>query len=381
MRHFEVASLDGFGLRNMPFAMRAAGAILQYLAETQPAALKLLSGLSTYQISEFMVLDAATRRNLELTETLREGKIQGSLLGVLDHTVTPMGKRLIRQWVSKPLLDVSGIRERQDGVRFFFDEGLLRAEVRNALKSLGDLERLVNRVLAGTAQPRDLVAIRTILRSLPELKEILPQDSSALQSVLEDLLLCSDELNLLESALQEEPPATLHNSGIFQSGFSAELDGVQERSKGAREWIAKLEPVERKRTGIKSLKVGFNKVFGYFIEVTRTNANLVPQEYIRKQTLVNAERFITPELKEYEALVLNAEERIREIEARLFNQVCKELGESSPGLLSTSRKSARISSSVPVLRGESPLPSSTTANARKKTVIGTVRLRLNFRMM
>ncbi len=342
LRHFEVASLDGFGLRGMSLAIRVAGAILQYLTETQPAARQLLGHLSTYALSEFMILDAATRRNLELTETLRSGEVKGSLLGVLDHTVTPMGKRLIRQWVGKPLLDVQRIQERQAGVEFFYQEGLTRAEVRAALKSLSDLERLTNRVVGGTAQPRDLVGIRATLNRLPALQKLLMNQPPALQPFVKNFQLCEAELALLESAMNDEPPATLQHVGVIRPGFSAELDGVVERSRHARDWIANLETVERDRTGIKSLKVGYNKVFGYYIEITHSNTNLAPTEYIRKQTLVNAERYITPEMKEYETLVLNAEERIREIEVRLFHEVCHRLASTALRLLGTARVLAEL---------------------------------------
>ncbi|HEX6303332.1 MAG TPA: DNA mismatch repair protein MutS [Anaerolineales bacterium] len=342
LRHFEAGSLDGFGLRGLPFAVRAAGGIVQYLNETQPAALNLLAGLSTYSLNEFMVLDEATRRNLELTGTIRRSSEQGSLLAVLDHTVTPMGKRLMQQWVSKPLLDVDRIRQRQDGVAYLVEEGLRRAEIRQALKPLGDLERLTQRLVGVTAQPRDLVAVRETLKRLPELIEILAEDEPALVPVLAGFNLCTDELNYLEGAIEEEPPATLQNVGVIRPGFSAELDGVLERSKHAREWIAELEGVERKRTGIKSLKVGYNKVFGYYLEVTKANTDMVPDEYIRKQTLVNAERYITPELKEYETLVLKAEERIKEIETRLFREVCQQLSHSASRLLSSARALANL---------------------------------------
>jgi DNA mismatch repair protein MutS len=342
LRHFETASLDGFGLRGLTLAARAAGGILQYLSETQPAALKLLTRLSTYRLDEFMTLDASTRRNLELTETLRGGAKRGALLGVLDHTVTPMGKRLVHQWVSKPLLNVEQIRRRQAGVACFVAAGLLRAEVRNALKPFGDLERLTQRVASGTALPRDLAALRGTLQRLPALRDLLPEAEPALKAALQGFDLCCEELQLLEAALAEDPPATLQNVGVIRGGFSAELDGVIERSRHAREWIAGLETVERKRTGIKTLKVGYNKVFGYYIELTRANAEMAPPEYIRKQTLVNAERYITPELKEYETLVLNAEDRIREIEARLFREVCERLAASASRLLGTARAVARL---------------------------------------
>ncbi|MDD2694736.1 MAG: DNA mismatch repair protein MutS [Anaerolineales bacterium] len=342
LRHFQVASLDGFGLQGYTLGVRAAGAILQYLTETQPAALKLLTSLNTYSLEEFMVLDPATRRNLELTETLRGGAVKGSLMGILDLTVTPMGARLFRQWVSKPLLNPERIRERQDQVTLFHQDGLMRAEVIAALKSLGDMERLVGRVMSGAAQPRDLAGLRLSLCQLPQVRGLLPASPSPLDPILADFHLCTEQLDLLEAALADDPPATLQNVGVIRPGYSAELDGVIERSRHAREWIASLEAVERKRTGIKSLKVGYNKVFGYYLEVTRSNAELVPQEYIRKQTLVNAERYITSDLKEYETLVLNAEERIREIEARLFREACAQLAATSDRLMATARALASL---------------------------------------
>ncbi len=339
--HFGVASLDGFGLRGKPLAVRAAGALVQYLRETQPEASGLLSGLSTYSLDEFMVLDAATRRNLELTETLREGRVAGSLLGVLDHTVTPMGKRLLRQWVGKPLLDVERIRRRQESVAFLYEHGLLRAELRQALKPLADLERLTNRVLSGYAQPRDLVAIRETLRRLPAVQDALAQAEAQPEGFPRPEA-CPEVLDLLNRALAEEPPATLQHTGVIRPGFSAELDGIVESTQHARDYIANLEKAERERTGIKNLKVGYNKVFGYYIEVTKANTHLVPKHYIRKQTLVNAERYITPEMKEYEALVLNAEERIHALETRLFKHVCADVASHASCLLETARALARL---------------------------------------
>ncbi len=339
---FQVASLDGFGIGGLPLAISAAGAVIQYLEETQPSALNLITGLSSYSTSEFMILDAATRRNLELTETIREGKVKGSLLEVLDHTITPMGRRLIRQWVGKPLLDVKKIESRQKSLEFFFEDGLLRAEFRKVLKPVNDLERLANRISGGSAQPRDLVALMDTLVKLPGLKQVINSDSNAITEIKSELNLCTEEFNLLKSALSDDPPAILGNPGIIRKGYSAELDGVMESSRHAREWIANLEGMERKRTGIKNLKVGYNKVFGYYIEVTKSNTNLVPNEYIRKQTLVNAERYITPEMKEYETLVLNAEERIKEIERRLFQELCSRLAASSNKMIRTARAIAQL---------------------------------------
>jgi DNA mismatch repair protein MutS len=340
LTHFQAAALDGFGVKHQPLAIRAAGAILQYLKETQPDALKLLTGLRSYSLSEFMTLDAATRRNLELTETLR-GERKGSLLGALDHTVTPMGRRLIHQWVSQPLLEVDKINRRLDGVAFYFEHSMERAELRAALKPLADIERLTNRILAGHAQPRDLVALRETLQKLPAIHELVERGKKK-EGSLPSIQLHEEESRLLETAIDDDPPATLQNIGVIRPGYSAELDGVIEASRHAREWIANLEATERKRTGLKTLKVGYNKVFGYYIEISRGAADQAPSDYIRKQTLVNAERFITPEMKEYETLVLNAEERIHEIETRLFKEVCATLGKLACQLLSTARALAEL---------------------------------------
>jgi len=336
LSHFNASTLEGFGIKGRSLPIRSAGAILQYLKETQPDALTLLTNLRSYSINEFMTLDASTRRNLELDETLR-GERKGSLLGTLDRSVTPMGKRLMHQWVSQPLLNVGKIRHRQDGVQHFFDNGMKRAEIRNVLKPLADLERLTNRVVAGQAQPRDLVALRDTLGMLPEIIEVAGNDTS-----LPILTPAQEELALLESSIADDPPATLQNTGVIHTGYSQELDSVIDASKHARDWIANLEAVEREKTGLKTLKVGYNKVFGYYIEISRGAANKAPEHYIRKQTLVNAERFITPEMKEYETLVLNAEERIHEIEQRVFKEVCAELSKSTFKLLETARALAEL---------------------------------------
>ncbi|HET6597612.1 MAG TPA: DNA mismatch repair protein MutS [Anaerolineales bacterium] len=338
LSHFKASTLQGFGIKGQGLSIRAAGAIIQYLKDTQPDSLTLLTKLRSYSIHEFMTLDTATRRNLELDETLR-GERKGSLLGALDRTVTSMGKRLMHQWVSQPLLNVERIKRRQDGVQYFFEDGMKRAELRAALKPLADLERLVNRVLAGYAQPRDLVAMRDTLCRLPEIVNMIGWEQSF---VLPKLELADNELSLLQACIDDEPPATLQNTGIIRPGYSQELDSVIEASQHARDWIASLESVERDRTGIKSLKVGYNKVFGYYIEISRGAAEKAPSNYIRKQTLVNAERFITPEMKEYETLVLNAEERIREIELRLFKESCASIGKSAHKLLQIARSLAAL---------------------------------------
>ncbi len=338
--HFQVHTLDAFGCAGRPYAIRAAGAVLAYLQETHKGALAQITSLSTYSTDHFMTLDPATRRNLELTESITGGR-QGSLLGVLDATQTPMGARLLRTWLNQPLLDCAALEERLDRVQGFFDDSLARAACRDALKRIPDLERLTNRVLAGLATPRDLVGIRRALEAIPPLQEAFP-DLPVYRSPDLHLDPCPDVARLIASALTDDPPSQLSKGGIIRPGYSDELDGVVRAARDAKQWVADLEKTERERTGIKNLKVGYNKVFGYYIEVTKANAHAVPDTYIRKQTLVNAERYITPELKEYESLILNAEERIAEIEARLFHQLCDQVAARAQELLKTSRALARL---------------------------------------
>jgi DNA mismatch repair protein MutS len=344
LQHFGVATLDGFGLEGQPLAARAAGAILYYLQETQQGAVDQIQRLSTYSVERYMALDAATRRNLELIDSLT-GARSASLLHVLDETVTAMGARLLRQRVTQPLLDIPSLEARLDQVESFFSDGLLRAGARSRLKSLPDLERLANRVASSSASPRDLEQIRLALDAVPRLKELLASAAAAapsLQSVIAALDPCAAVAELLDRAIADGAPPNFNKMGVIAPGFSAELDGVMEASAHAREWVARLEPQERERTGISSLKVGFNKVFGYYLEVTKANTHLVPDDYIRKQTLTNAERYITPELKEYETLILNAEERILEIERRVFIEVCRRVAEDQSRLLATAGALAEL---------------------------------------
>ncbi len=343
--HFGVATLDGFGCSGKPLAIRAAGAIIHYLRETQKGSLAQVVTLRTYSTARYMTLDAATRRNLELTETIRERKTRGSLLGVLDQTLTPMGGRLLRMRLSQPLLDRVELEARLDEVQAFYDGAVLRGRVREILKNAPDLERLTNRVLAGIATPRDLIGIRRALEAVPALMEVLGQGNKETRGQVpkpQSLDPCSDVAALIASAITDDPPASVSSGGVIRPGFSAELDGLTIAARDAKAWVAGLETRERQRTGIKSLKVGYNKVFGYYIEVTKANLDAVPADYIRKQTLVNAERFITPELKEYEALILNAEERQIEVETRLFKEVCQQIAARAGALLETARALARI---------------------------------------
>ena len=341
--HFKVGTLDGFGLGGKPLAVRAAGALLDYLSETQPSVLPLLDELSTYGLDDFMVLDPATRRNLELTATLRTGEVKGSLLSIIDASVTPMGRRLLRQWINQPLLDAGRIDGRLDQVGALFDDGLWRAEVRQALAGLSDMERLTNRISSGMAGPNDLAALRSDLAALPAIIELLAKgEATPLAGLLAAIDPCEAALGLLRRGLADEPPATLATLGVIRPGYSPELDQIQKDSRDARAWIANLEGQERAASGIKSLKVGYNKVFGYYIEVTKSNAERVPEHYIRKQTLVNAERYITPEMKDYEAKVLSAEERMHELESAAFALLCRDVAASADRLLSTARALSRL---------------------------------------
>jgi DNA mismatch repair protein MutS len=331
LQHFGATSLEGFGLADHSRAVRAAGGLLQYIGETQREGLVRLGGLRLYSTAEFMLLDPATRRSLELTETLRGHATQGSLLGILDATLTPMGGRLLRRRLSQPLLDIPALNQRLDAVQVWHGNAPARTELRQTLRRLGDLERWTNRAVQNIAVPRDLVGIREVLKRIPVVRAVLAQTGRDDMALTLDA--CEDLTALLQRAIADDPPATLANPGVIRPGFSAELDGIHLATRDAKSWIAGLEGSERQRTGIKSLKVGYNKVFGYYIEVTTSNAHLVPLDYIRKQTLVNAERYITPELKEYESLVLNAEERVLELERQLFGEVLSQVAVAGPRLL------------------------------------------------
>lgn len=341
MQHFRVRALDGFGLREMPLGIMAAGAVLQYLRETQKNNLGQITTIRAYSTASFMVLDQFTRRNLELTETIRSRKMQGSVLGVLDRTITAMGARLLRTWISQPLLDLKRLNARLDAVEALAKDEILRAEISEALKSVSDLERLTNRLLVGKAGPRDLLALRQSLNTVPTIQQLI-EPLPALSALVKQLDGCDDVRDLIERALSDEPPAVLNTIGTIRPGYSPELDNILNATRDAREWIANLESHERRRTGIPTIKVGFNKVFGYYIEVSNGQKDKVPSDYIRKQTLVNAERFITPELKEYETLVLNAEEQILKVERQLFDDLCQQLCAASSRLLNTARAIAHL---------------------------------------
>ncbi|PLX94027.1 MAG: DNA mismatch repair protein MutS [Desulfuromonas sp.] len=318
---FACATLDVFGCAGLPGAVRAAGAILHYLEETQKGEVAHMRPLVTYRVADFMILDESTRRNLELTATLQGGR-KGSLLGVMDRTVTAMGGRLLRQWIHQPLVDAERIRHRQQTVAELVERSLLRLDLREALDGVYDLERLNGRIAMASAGAKDLVSLRASLEQLPQLVDLLGDLESPLAAELRrgiDLL--EDVCHLVVTAIVDNPPFVLREGGLIRDGYHAELDELRQISREGKGWIARLEKEERERTGINSLKVGFNKVFGYYIEVTRTHLDKVPEDYQRKQTLANAERYITVSLKEYEEKVLGAEEKLVDLEYQLFQKV------------------------------------------------------------
>lgn len=316
---FNCISLTGLGLDFRPCAVPALGSLLNYLLETQKQTLKHLTHINIYEIGMHMALDKATIRNLEITETLYEKKIQGSLLGILDKTHTAMGSRKMRQWLREPLNNAKEINLRLDGVEELYNELIIRNNIKQNLKQIYDFERLAGRIACGNANGKDLIALRNSIAVLPEIKSDLGAlHSEIMQSIDSRICDLSAVYNIIDRAICDEPPFTVKEGSLIKDGYSEELDSLKFSIKDAKTWISTLEGKERERTGIKNLKVGYNRVFGYYLEVTRSYYDLIPENYIRKQTLANAERFITPELKEMEGLVLNAETKINRMEYDLF---------------------------------------------------------------
>jgi len=322
LNHFKVNSLAGFGLADKDLAVSAAGALLYYLKKVRKDSLSLIHKISYIHSSQQMILDATAIKNLELIRNLRDGHRKGSLLDKIDYTVTPMGGRLLRSWLLHPLLDWAQINDRLDGVAEIFERPIERQELREELKSIFDLERLTGKISLAVANPRDLVSLKTSLLPLPQIQASIKKFSAKiLKQISQKWDNAQDIVSLIEKAILEEPAFLLTEGGIIRDGYNGELDKLRKISRSGKTFISQLEEKERKKTGISSLKIRYNKVFGYYIEVTKPNLSLVPLDYIRKQTLVNSERFITPELKEYEDKVLNAEQRIADLEYNLFSEV------------------------------------------------------------
>lgn len=322
LEHFKVISLDGFGLETKRAAIQAGGAILQYLQDTQKTSLEHINKLTYYNTESYMTIDPSTQRNLDLIKGTEEDSKRGSLLGVLDLTITSMGGRKLKKWILRPLLQAEEIRKRQGAVDELVSDIITRDGIREVLKDVYDMERLAGRLSLSAANARDLVALKRSVFALPGLKGLLDQASSLL---LKELLSEWDDLkdigDLIERSIKEDPPFSITEGGMIRNGFNERLDELRMISSSSRDWVSNLEAEERKKTGINNLKIGFNKVFGYYIEVTKKNIPLIPSSYIRKQTLVNAERYITPELKEYEVKILNAQEEICDLEYSIFQNI------------------------------------------------------------
>ena len=328
LRHFQTHSLKGYGVEDLNLGLIAAGAALYYLGETQKGRVPHVRRIQRYQSDDYIALDPQTKRNLELVASMQGGR-EGSLIQVLDRTLTPMGGRMLRQWLVRPLRSVEKIQQRLDAVDALFTSPRLRKNLRDDLSHVGDLERLAAKVCTGRATPRDLVTLRLTLRQIPALKQHLDDEScETLAKIRDGLTLCTDLVEQIGKALVDEPPAKTDAGGYIRDGYSDELDELRHIASSGKETLAKLQADESKRTGIPSLKVGYNKVFGYYLEITNTHKDKVPDDYIRKQTLVNAERYITPELKQYEEKILTAEERMVELEGQLFSELRMEVAEA-----------------------------------------------------
>lgn len=341
--HFGTKTLEGFDADEDSPAVTAAGALLDYIRETQRSALGHITRLETWRRQRFMIIDEATRRSLELTSTMRDGRREQSLLGVIDETKTPMGARLLADWLSNPLTDLFRISQRLDAVEELVGNVVLRDELRETLRQIHDLQRLTSRVATGRCSPRDLAGLSATLGQLPSVKARLAARTAKRLQTLEDRIdLCADVQTAIDEALIDDPPAGVTDGGVIRPGFHATLDELRDLAQGGKQWIAAYQAEESERTGIPSLKVGFNKVFGYYLEVTGAHLSKVPDNYIRKQTLKNQERFITPELKEYEDKVLRAEERSKALEQELFGTLRETVAEHVARLLATADALAEI---------------------------------------
>ncbi|MBO19405.1 MAG: DNA mismatch repair protein MutS [Chloroflexi bacterium] len=337
---YGILTLESFGCEGMDLAVGAAGAIVAYLSRTQMAAKLQLANLSVYFAGNYMALDPQTRRNLELFAAGRDENRELSLLTALDRTKTPMGGRLLRQWLGQPLLDLQALEQRQDAVDHFFLDGLKRTSAISNLGKVSDVERILGRIVAGTVAPRELIALKDGLSGLPSLRELL--DAPAVEWLHADLTPLPEACSLIEESISPDPAGNVGEGNIIRPGFSPEMDELKNASTNARQFIAGLEQRERERTDIKGLKVGYNQVFGYYIEVSKVYAAQVPDDYIRRQTLTNAERYIVPELKEYESLVLNARERLEEAERAVYRRVCGQLAQSAAAISRVALAIARV---------------------------------------
>ena len=343
LEHFQVASMEALGLGDYTLGVLAAGALMRYLLDTQKNSLSQMTRLVPYSTGKYMVLDSSTRRNLELTETLREKQKRGSLLWVLDKTKTAMGARMLRTYIEQPLLEKETIEARLDAIEELNNNAIIREEIREYLNPVYDLERLVSRITYQSANPRDLVAFKSSLSMLPAIKYLL-KDSvcGELKTVEEELDALEDVHALISKAIVDEPPMIVREGGIIKEGYNEEVDKLRQAKTEGKNWLAQLEEQERERTGIKNLRIKYNKVFGYYLEVTNSYKDLVPDDYMRKQTLTNAERYITPKLKELEDMILGAEDKLFSLEYDLFADVRDQIGREVLRIQKTARAIARL---------------------------------------
>jgi DNA mismatch repair protein MutS len=343
LNHFRVNSLEGYGCEGMVVAISSAGALISYLDETQKGTLGNIRRVKPLMKGTYMFLDAPTQRNLELISSLSEGTKDCSLLGILDRTVTAMGGRLIKNWVLYPLLDIEEIKKRQETISELKDNSILTGEIQDRLKGVYDLERLTGRITMNLSNARDMLALKNSLKAMPEIKKLLEGlNSKMLSEIFERIEDFPDIVSLIDKAVHEGPPFTLREGRIIKDGYNEELDSLRSISTKGKGFIAELEAREKERTGISSLKVRYNKVFGYYIEVTKANLSQVPSDYMRKQTLIGAERFITPELRDYEEKVLRAEERILELEYEIFQKVREEIANEAERVQRTAKAIAEL---------------------------------------
>lgn len=343
MKHFKVNTLIGLGVEEFPTGLLAAGALLQYLYDTQKTDLEHFTHIYPYLTSKYMLLDSSTRRNLELTETLREKQKRGSLLWVLDKTKTAMGARLLRNYIEQPLIEKDEMEKRLDAIQELNQDSISRDEIREYLNPIYDLERLLSKVTYKTANPRDLIAFRNSLQMLPPIKTVLSAfEKEELTEIREQIDGLEDIYQLIDEAIIDEPPLSIREGGMIKDQFDETIDRLRSAKHDGKQWLAQLEEEDRERTGIKNLKIKYNKVFGYYFEVTNSYKNLVPEDYIRKQTLANAERYTTPRLKELEDTILNAEDKLQTLEYDVFCRIRDTIAQELVRIQNTAKAIAKL---------------------------------------
>ena len=343
MKHFKVNTLIGLGVEEFPTGLLAAGALLQYLYDTQKTDLEHFTHIYPYLTSKYMLLDSSTRRNLELTETLREKQKRGSLLWVLDKTKTAMGARLLRNYIEQPLIEKDEMEKRLDAIQELNQDSISRDEIREYLNPIYDLERLLSKVTYKTANPRDLIAFRNSLQMLPPIKTVLSAfEKEELTEIREQIDSLEDIYQLIDEAIIDEPPLSIREGGMIKDQFDETIDRLRSAKHDGKQWLAQLEEEDRERTGIKNLKIKYNKVFGYYFEVTNSYKNLVPEDYIRKQTLANAERYTTPRLKELEDTILNAEDKLQTLEYDVFCKIRDTIAQELVRIQNTAKAIAKL---------------------------------------